>query len=568
MVSRYLGALRLCLPCLTLCLFVLCLIAVASTGCGADSAAAMAGKGDSYIAADAGASSRCYGANDCPPGYMCNEFGYCTPLKTDAGLTPDGYLPPEVEQDREPPASGKYYVYVAVPAQDMVVKIHSATLQVRSIKVGKDPGALRTIPGQDVAVVLGRLNATATILRSKADGGDDVVTLDTAEDLNSLALSPSGKHAVAYFDVAKSQGQLSPKQTFQEVSVLGLEAGKEYAVKLSVGFRPTGVQFSADGNWAYVITEQGISLVDLVKTTTPTIVPTIPVLKDPIKETKLEEVLVTPDGKYALARRTGLGGMRVVDLATKSIQDIPLGDDPTDLDLTEDGKLAVAVLRQTNLVVLADIPDDLADPTGLDLLNTGVYVAGQATLTKDGKRAFLYTNATDQEVLLVADLVNRTIDVHPLQKGVRTVLSSPDGTVALILHNKVPGTPSVQEGFETYVDKSFGYSLHHVATSFDKLQLTDTDPGEVAFAPDGKSAYLLLSETAQGIRSVEAIDLGAFLVTSVALGSPPVALGVIATTGSVYVAQDHPLGRVTFVEMATHATKTVTGFELNSHIVE
>jgi hypothetical protein len=34
------------------------------------------------------------------------------------------------------------------------------------------------------------------------------------------------------------------------------------------------------------------------------------------------------------------------------------------------------------------------------------------------------------------------------------------------------------------------------------------------------------------------------------------------------VSQRHPLGRVTFVDLATRATHTLTGFELGSHIVD
>jgi DNA-binding beta-propeller fold protein YncE len=540
-------------------------VLVGLLGCAADSA----NSPKIQSAADSGTATQCHGANDCPPGYICNAFGYCSlPSKSGDGGVGDAGLPPEVEQDKEPPASGKVYVYVAVPEQDMVAKIHSITLQVRAIKVGKDPGALRTLPGQDVAVVLGRLSSTATILRSKTDGGDDVTTLKTAAGLNQLVVAPSGAYAVAYFDVNKSKGKIDPKQSFQEITVLRLAIGKEQAVDLSVGFRPSSVQFSSDGAKAFVITDKGISVVDLAAATKPAIIPTIPVLGDPLKEPTPDEVLVTPDGALALIRLGGLKGIRVLDLATKALTDLPLGAEPTDIDLTADGKLAVAVLRDSKQVALLDIPADLQDPTGVETLSTAPYTAGQSELTADGKRAFLFSNATTQEVLLTADLTTRKLGVYPLKKGVRSVLSSPDGKRAVVLHNKVPGAPKVEDGFETYVDKSYGYSLLDLAANFDKLQLTGADPGEVAFAADSLTAYLLLSDTKAALRSVEAIDLSSFMVNSVGLGSHPVALGVIDATGTVYVAQSHPLGRVTFVEIKTQGTKTVTGFELNSHIID
>ena len=36
----------------------------------------------------------------------------------------------------------------------------------------------------------------------------------------------------------------------------------------------------------------------------------------------------------------------------------------------------------------------------------------------------------------------------------------------------------------------------------------------------------------------------------------------------MFVNQRHPLGRVTFLDLETQATHTVTGFELNSHVVD
>ena len=538
-------------------------------GCAMDSAetAGMADREDNKGTADAG-TAQCFGANDCPPGYYCNAFKYCSPLKGDAGTGGEAGLPPEVEADEDPPAAGKRYVYVAVPKQNMVVKIDSTSLQVRSIKVGHDPGALRTIKGQDVAVVLNRKSASASVLRSRADGTDEIKTLATAQNLNNLAVSPDGKYAVAFFDVSRSKGVMASKQTLQDVTLLRLEQGKESSVNLTAGFLPSKVQFASDSSRAFVVTEKSISIIDPAKATKPAILPTVPLLKDAVTETKPAEVLVTPDGKLALLRQDGVKGVRAVDLATKAITDITLNGAPTDLDLTGKGSLAIAVLRDAGEVALLDVPGDITGGGTVDTLSTGKYTAGQATVTADGATAYLFTNASSQEVLLVADLKTRKLKVHPLQKGVRAVYTTPDSKTALVLHNKVAGTPSTKDGMESYIDKSYGYSLINMSLGFSKLELTDTDPGKVAFAPDSKTGYLTLSNPSLQIRSVEAMDLASFQVKSISLNSPPVALGVIPTTKQVYVPQSHALGRVTFVDMTTLTTKTVTGFELNSQVIE
>jgi hypothetical protein len=64
------------------------------------------------------------------------------------------------------------------------------------------------------------------------------------------------------------------------------------------------------------------------------------------------------------------------------------------------------------------------------------------------------------------------------------------------------------------------------------------------------------------------VDLVSFQVQSVALGSPPRALGHIAAAGAVYVTQSHAAGRITFVDTSTRKTRTVTGFELNAYITQ
>lgn len=520
--------------------------------------------------AGAGASAeQCFGANDCPAGYECNAFGYCARLpQGDAG--PGGAdagppVPAEVEEDLEPPASGKRYVYVAVADQDAVVKIDSQTLSVQTIKVGDSPGALQTVGGDDVAIVLNRGAASASLLRSRADGTDQVTTLPTVPGLNRLAVSPDGDYAVAFFDVARSAGNVLPNQTFQEITLLRLAEGK--AVDLSVGFRPSDVQFSADSATAFVITEQGISVIALAQTTAPTIVRTVSHLDDPLTEPDPTEVQVTPDGKLALVRRPGLAALRAVDLATGAIVDVPLAAEPSDLDITPDGKLALVVLRDQRELALIDIPEDLDAPEGITALSS-THPFGQATLSGDGARAFLFTNATTEEVLLLADLQKLEITAFPLEKGVRAVRPAPDGKTALVLHNKLPGDASASDPFETFIDKRWGYSLLSIGSRFVKLQLTETDPGPTAFSADGKSAYLLLADRVRAVRAVEAIDLQSFLVDRISLGSYPAALGLVPATAQVYVAQSHALGRVTFIHQQTHQTRTLTGFALNSQVIE
>ncbi|MSP59471.1 MAG: hypothetical protein EXR72_03855 [Myxococcales bacterium] len=542
------------------------LVVVLLSACGSESGGHYPGGAGDL----GGAGRQCFGANDCRQGEICSVFGACVPVApaSDGGTTP----PAEVAERPEPPASGNRYVYVALPTQDTVVKIDSQPgngIPARTIAVGHGPAPLRTVPGQDIALVLNRGSNAASLIRARLDGGDDLVTLPTAPGHNQLAMSPDGRHAIAFFDFLASGGKLAPKQTFQEITVFALTPpGKEQAVRLSVGFRPSEVQFAPDGSAAWIITEQRISVLSLAQPPKPSIVPTVSLVKDPLTEPPPTGALVTRDGKLALARQPKLKGFRAVALDTGAITDVALPGEPTDLRLTPDGKLALLVLRDEHLVVFVDLPGDLLDPAKIEQVPTGDWTVGQAVITADGARALLFANAVNQKALLVADLKARQVKVLPLKKGVRQVLPSPDGRTAVILHNKTPGTPAQTDTLDEYLDKLQAYSLFDLQSGFAKLQPTAAPPGDVAFAPDARSAYLLLSDAGNAVRSALVLDLRSFLVHSVELGSPPVALGVVPMTRQVYVAQTHALGRLTFVATDTFKTRTLTGFALHGGIIE
>lgn len=554
--------------------FAFSIVSIAACGSGYDSESMSSPK----WSGDAGASmgdkyTRCYGANDCLPGYMCGESGYCIlSSASDAGVVGDGgaALPPEVENDRylEKPASGQNFIYLAVPKQNMVAKINALSLAVTAIKVGANPGALQTVSGQDLAVVLNRDAANVSIIRTAADGKDQQIVLKTAKGLNQLVLSPDGKYGVAYFDAVANQGKTTAGHALQEVTLINLTAGQEKTFTLTVGFNTQKVEFSADSSRVFIVTEQGVSVAEVAKINSATIIPPVALLRNALLEAKPEEVLITSDGAAAILRQSGVKGLRAVNLISGDLTDLTLDAEPTDIDLRADGKMLVAVLREAKTVVLLDWPVDFSPGATIDSLSVAPYTVGQAVLTPDGKSALLFSNATSQEAVVRADLNTRQIFVTSLKKGVRGIYASPDGKNVVIMHNKVPGTISAQDDVETFLDKSHGYSLLSLSSGFVKLQLTSTQTGPISFAPDGQSAYLLLNDTAQGIKQVECIDLLGFLVDNLTMGSPPVSLGVMASTKKVYVAQDHALGRVTFIDMDSHQTKTVTGFELNSHVIE
>ena len=92
----------------------------------------------------------------------------------------------------------------------------------------------------------------------------------------------------------------------------------------------------------------------------------------------------------------------------------------------------------------------------------------------------------------------------------------------------------------------------------------------MAYAPDGATAYAALDggDAAGAPRALQVVTARTGIVRTLALGSPPAAVGVVPGAHQAFVAQRHPLGRLSSVALATGAVRTVTGFDLNSQIVD
>jgi hypothetical protein len=497
--------------------------------------------------------------------------------------------PPETEERRDfdAPRAGARFVYVANPRRDTVAVIDSTSLAIRSVDVGDTPGTLRTLPGRDVAIVINGGSRDATILRTEATGGTRTTTVPVVAGANALAIAPDGLHAIAWFNSA-DRNTASPGATggsFQDVSVITL-GQPDQSVPLTVGFRPTDVTFASDGSAAFVITEDGVSVIRFAEVRGPAVAPLVrlgdaalapPATMSPdagappAAATTSRDVSVTPDGKFALARREGSPQILLVDLATRAATTVDLGSPVTDLDLSPRGDFALAVLRQTGTVVRLALPggfSDAAQRRSMTIAGAGTTI-GSAALGPDGKTAVLYTTATPVERVVLLNVDSAAVQVVPLKKGVRSVALAPDGRTALVLHTKDPGDPR-QAGIdvEVAIDRAYGYSVVDLGTGFAKLQLTEAAVGDLAITPDSSRAFVLLRDDMRSVRIAQRIHLTSFIVSDFPLGSPPQALAALADSKRIFVSQAHPEGRISFIHWETDAVESVTGFELNGRIVQ
>jgi DNA-binding beta-propeller fold protein YncE len=274
--------------------------------------------------------------------------------------------PPEIEERRafEAPRAGARFVFVANPRRDTVAVIDSTTLAIRSVNAGDTPTYLTTLPGKDVAIVLNVDSRDATILRAEGTIAR-TSTVPVVPGVNALAVSPGGGHVVAWFD-SSARGTRAVGGSFQDLSVIALGDGSagapDRSMAFTVGFRPTDVRFSSDGSAAFVVTEDGVSIIGLANLRGPGVARLVPV-DDPAATTLARDVSVTPNGKFALSRTEASPRIRLVDLETGAVRTLDLGSPVTDLDLSPGGDYAVAVLRQKAAVIRIAIPAGFADDT-------------------------------------------------------------------------------------------------------------------------------------------------------------------------------------------------------------
>jgi len=565
--------------------FLVALALVAATACGADNDDAFDappagdGGGDGDGDRDGDGLPPCVSSNECPAGTTCSEFGEC--VAPGEGAPEDS---PEVEFEFSSPLSSRRYVYVAMPELNALARIDGETLDVASVPVGQRPRVIAAVPNSDAVIALDQPNGTATLVRAIPGEPDRASTVRTLPHMNRLDVTDDGGYAVAWFDLqlaaeqAGGVGGIEDVGSFQDVTLLavGDEGATLLSVDAAVGFGPRAVTFDSGGDRAFVVTDDGISIIDLADafSSGPGVSSPLAVTEDPLSDPLGIEVAITPAGDYAVIREQGLNELRILTLQgdqTGALAVLPLPDTPTDVDLAPDGTRAYAVLRSAESIAVVDVPGDAGDGDGVEFIDIPNGAVGSFVLSDDGARALSFTNAALIELLAVVELdrPDFPVAVRRLQKSVRAVAFDSTATSALVIHAKAPGDPTEATTFEEFIDRSHGYSIVDIDSGFAKLQVTDVAPGPLSFAENGARAFLALDGSALGLpSSVHTIELDTAVVRQRALNSPPEAVGVLTDANAAFVSQRHPLGRISFIDLTTDAIRTVTGFDLNGRVID
>jgi hypothetical protein len=236
-----------------------------------------------------------------------------------------------------------------------------------------------------------------------------------------------------------------------------------------------------------------------------------------------------------------------------------------DVDLSPNGEFALAVVRSHSLVLKIPVPEGFSDPSRVQAVPVEAGVIGSVTLSANGQYALLYTTVVPtDELLTILDLQTTEAQTVDLRKSVQGVAVAPDGSTALVVHQKLPGEASLASEEEVALDLSYAYSVVQLGSGFAKLQVTESEVMAFTLVAEAGALFVLLPQPWEAQR----VRLDSFVVESVTLASKPVAIGAVPESQKVFVGQEHPDGRITFIDWATLETTSVTGFELNSKIQE
>lgn len=546
---------------------------------------------------------------------------------------------PEVEADatfRIPVVSG-HWVWTANPKSGRVALIDAQKFTVKTALAGAEPTYLAALPAEadgSRAIVINSASQDATLLTGNAQGDiEETLTLPVHSDANAWAVTSDGRFAIAWTDAGVIKNP-DPSEGFQDITVLDLTAKKPTSKRLSVGYRPARVFIDSDDLHAYVVTDAGIDVVELQTDDGAVVSREVAVSANPANDSAKREVEVTPDGSLAFVRREGKAFVTVVDIASGELTEVTLPGVVTDLDLSQDASVAVAVVREyvlpaagpagvgntggvggdTGIPALAGLGAGEAGMGGVDsgmggagagaggdgtaqggagpgpMLASGslavllpvATIAKQPTLREtiaiddvfgsvelgaQGQTALLYTNAIPSSHLNLLGLApkdglkHRAVD---LKLPIFSAMASPDGAHAIVLlkppaGSKQPGAfavvpvakslpPKIQGTLASTVPLDPTKAAALVTTTNDRALVTVSDGATVNYS------YM--------IRMPE-LTVDQFALDSVPL---PQASGIVPDANQAFVAQKHPDGRITFIDLDTKELHTLTGFELSAQV--
>ncbi|MFO0664163.1 MAG: hypothetical protein U0174_09430 [Polyangiaceae bacterium] len=454
----------------------------------------------------------------------------------------------ELEANYEAPVATGKYVWTVNAKSGRLAVVDAATLGVRTVDAGSAPTFVAAVPNQEAAFVVSATTGEAFLFRVK-DTGIDRARIVVAKGANSVAFSADGSRCIVWTDSRRITPAPPKTRGYQEVTVVDFASGKSQV--LSVGYRPVAVGFTGTGARAYAVTQDGVSLID-VAAAPPAVTRNVATADSPLDDPGTRDVSVTPSGEYALIRRDNVNSITAVKLDSGERKSIDLGAPVTDLDLTPAGDKAVAVLRSQSKALVLPIPGIVDNPTSFASATLTGETIGSAAIAPGATLALLYTTATPVERISILSLEASPLSFRTarLYAPVSAVFASPDAKHGVVLHGK---------------DTNAAFSLLPLASDLPaKIVALEGALGVVALGTDRG----IVTETGPSNNAAHLLRFPSLMAERYPLASTPTAAGIVSTARRAYIAQEHPEGRMTFINLDDGQARTLTGFELASKVVD
>lgn len=492
-----------------------------------------------------------------------------------AGAPGDGGIPErELESLYEAPVATGRYVWVANPRSGRVALVDVVTLSVKTVEAGNEPTTIAALPPacaapceDDRVLVLNVRSKDATLIKAGdgSGGGASVSTIAVPSGGNRWTVSSDGRHAIAWTD-AKKVIRPDKTQGFQDLTIVDLSLGT--STVLAVGYRPVAIGFAAATGAAplgsasaraFAVTQDGISVVDLAPT--PHVAKNVAISDDPTEDPGSRDVSLTPDGAYALIRREGVNEVTIVSLVDGVRQNVKLDGPVTDLDLSPNGDRAVAVVKTTATAFVLPLPQIFAAPQTFTKVALPGETIGSIAIAPTGARGLLYTTEAAIERVSVLELSPLSARTVRLYSPVLASFLSPDAAFAVVLHQSSAAAAGAGQ--------TGAFSLVPIGADLPaKIVATGAPPMNVAFSPASDRGIVTERDDRTKTYGAYLASFPLLGVTRYPLASPPIAAGIAARAQRAYVAQEHPEGRITFIDFATGQARTLTGFELAARVAD
>jgi YVTN family beta-propeller protein len=245
---------------------------------------------------------------------------------------------------------------------------------------------------------------------------------------------------------------------------------------------------------------------------------------------------MTPDGSRVYAASDGV--LQVIETTGNTVvAKLSINPSPTGIAVTPNGaRLLVTNLFSVRLTVVDAATDTVATPIGLlGERFTGGF--GRIAVLRDGSAAWIANQANEVLAIVRLDdgsVQSRDIDMRPVD-----VAFSPDGRTAYVAGCKEQCVPGTVEVISTAQRLTQGYIS------------VGPSPYRIAMAPDG-AAFFTTNLADSSLSVVDTRSQSA--VATVRVGVEPTGLAVARDGSTVYVASQD-LGTVTAVDARTYAVR-------------